>query len=300
MRHWRYSYHGLDVISELRLPEWGTFERELFAGEPDVRISIRTGPIDFGTATPVQGEYRFFVKEVGWFRVRDGREIVLQPLDSANPRRVRIFLLSSAWGALLYQRKSLVIHASAVQIADGGAVLFCARRGEGKSTLAALLGAQGCTLISDDFCCLNVREGEPPMIYPSIPRVRLWSDAIRQLGWETARSEADTMRLGKFQYSLASNTLVDPLPIREIYLLGWGETGIERLAGFSALRRFLSAARWRTDLLMSVGNPAEHLQQCANLLRRVPVSELRRPKHLEVAPEVVRLLTKYWLESVKL
>jgi hypothetical protein len=288
----------LDVISELRLPEWGTFERELFAGEPDVRISIRTGPIDFGTATPVQGEYRFFVKEVGWFRVRDGREIVLQPLDSANPRRVRIFLLSSAWGALLYQRKSLVIHASAVQIADGGAVLFCARRGEGKSTLAALLGVQGCTLVSDDFCCLDVREGEPPAIYPSIPRVRLWSDAIRQLGWETARSEADTMRLGKFQYALAGNTMVDPLPIREIYLLGWGETGIERLAGFSALRRFLSAARWRTDLLMGVGSPAEYLQQCANLLRQVPVSALRRPKHLEVAPEGVRFLTEYWRHGI--
>jgi hypothetical protein len=178
-------------------------------------------------------------------------------------------------------------------------VIFCAQRGEGKSTLAALLDAQGHRLVSDDLCCLQLSDRETPMVYPSVPRMRLWTDAIRELGWNTSASEPDYMRAGKFQYLRTTPITVDPLPIREIFVLGWGEARVQRLTGFAALQRFIGAARWRGDLLMKVGNPAEHLQHCAELLQHVPLSEFRRPRNLAEAPESIRYLTS-WLMIPKI
>jgi hypothetical protein len=293
MRHWRYYYHGLNVISALPLPELSAFEKNEPVAEPDVLISLGDAANEFVADASVEEEYRFFIKDVGWYIVRGGRDIVAHPLKTASMRQLRIFLLGSAWGALLYQRRMVPIHASAVQV-DGEALIFCAQRGEGKSTLAALLGAQGHSLVSDDLCCLRLSDGETPMVYPSVPRMRLWSDAIRELGWDTSGSEPDHMRAGKFQYLRTTAIAVNPLPIREIYVLGWGEARVQRLTGFAALQRFIGAARWRGDLLMKVGNPAEHLQQCVDLLQLVRLSEFRRPRNLAEAAEHLRYLSSSW------
>ena len=132
------------------------------------------------------------------------------------------------------------------------------------------------------------------MVYPSVPRMRLWSDAIHELGWDRSGSEPDHMRAGKFQYLRTTGIAVNPLPIREIYVLGWGEARVQRLTGFAALRRLIDAARWRGDLLVKVGNPAAQLQHCADLLQVVRLSEFRRPKNLREAAEHARYLALSW------
>jgi hypothetical protein len=293
MRHWRYYYHGLNIISALPLPELNAFEMNQPVCAPDVSISLGGEAFEFAADENFKDEYRFFIKEVGWYVVRGGRHIFVHPLKVASMRQLRIFLLGSAWGALLYQRQMVLIHGSAVQV-DGAAVIFCAQRGEGKSTLAALLDAQGHNLISDDLCCLKLSGGETPMVYPSVPRMRLWSDAIRELGWDTSGCEPDHLRAGKFQYLRTTAITVNPLPIREIYVLGWGEARVQRLTGFVALRRFIDAARWRGDLLVKVGNPVNHLQRCADLLQLIPLSEFRRPRNLAESAEQVRYLASLW------
>ncbi len=76
---WRYFYHGLHVMSEVHLPEWEPFEEKNFGGEPDVKISIAKSGLDFGRAPRIEGEHRFFIKDIGWFQVLGGYGIVLQP-----------------------------------------------------------------------------------------------------------------------------------------------------------------------------------------------------------------------------
>ncbi len=296
MGHWRYSFSGLDVVSNICLPEWEAFAAEEQSGEPDVTISLNPEPADCANAV-AEDEYRFFVEKVGRFYVRGGQEIVVSPLESASIRRVRIFLLGSAWGALLYQRKTLIIHASAIQIEDG-AVAFCARRGDGKSTLAASLAVLGHKLVSDDLCCLRFPDAGTPMVYPSVPRARLWTDAIHELGLNTSNAEPDPLRPGKFQYFQQLTSSAGPLPLRALYILAWGEVRIQRLTGFDSLQRFLSASQWRADLLLSAGSPAEYMRQCADLLQRVPVSEFRRPRDLSTLAESVRFLSYYWKNAL--
>jgi hypothetical protein len=220
MQQWRYYYHGLNVQSVLPLPELSAFEKKSVC-DPDVSISLGGAAIEFVADGGIEGEYRYLYQR-SWLVYSSRRPSYCRSsAESCQYAAGSGFPPGFGLGALLYQRKMVLIHASAVQV-NGAAVVFCGQRGEGKSTLAALLDAQGHSLVSDDLCCLKLSGGETPMVYPSVPRMRLWSDAIRELGWETSGAEPDHIRAGKFQYLRTKAVAVNPLPIREIYLLGWG------------------------------------------------------------------------------
>jgi len=288
MKNFRYRYHGLCVDSEFPLPEWASFESTDGHLPPDVLISVDRSN-GSGELPADSAEFRFFVRDAGWFTVRRGANIVVAPEVPRITRRLRAFLTGSAWGALLYQRNLLLLHASAVET-NAGAVLFCGRRGQGKSTLAALLTEKGCKLISDDLCCVQLAGNKTPLVYPSAPRFKLWADSIHELGWDWNEPEQDHVRAGKFHYFRPSASALQPLPVRGIYLLGWGETAFERLKGFSALSRIFNAATWRGDLLVSAGDPADFFSQCTELVGRIPVWEFRRPRQFTAIHETTDLL----------
>ncbi len=289
-----YEYAGLRVASEMLLPEWAPFERAAPNGTPDVAIclsqnrdhEVSTGAERVVTAT----ECRFAVPGVGSFRVHDGNRIIVAPAQGAEQRQLRPWLIGSAWGSLCYQRGLFLIHASAVMVGNE-AVLFCAPAKGGKSTMAAELTRRGYPLLSDDLCHLDIPPEGVPMVYPSVPRLKLWSDAVGQLGWNRERLEPDQSRAGKFHLVEIANTRTQTAPVRGIYLLEWGEFRTSRLSGLAALRRFLAASTYRPELLASAGR---YSTQSLSLLQRVPLWELRRPLDLTATRETVSLLASHW------
>lgn len=299
MHKWYYRYAGLLVVSDLELPEWESF---LHAGETDapdvfIRVNVDLGG-DLPAATPepviTANEYRFFMPDVGAYRIVNGNEIVVSPASVAGQNELRLFLLGSAWGALCYQRGLFAVHASAVQVGDE-AVLFCAFPGKGKSTMTAWLAARGHALVSDDLCCIELSLYGLPVVYPSSQRFRLWSDALDALGWNTDHLERDHFRFDKFLLPWTMKPLLDTLPLRAIYLLEWGdENTLERLTGMDALQRFVSAATYRGELLQQMGLSGTYWQSCLNLLQGVPVWELTRQKDLTMMDSIATMLEQHW------
>jgi len=187
MAHWSYTYSGLRVISELQLPEWIPFADSFPRTEPDVFIQVESRWPE--TPEPEQSwplidtdHYRFAVPDVSRYLVRQGREILVVPAPGAGAREVRLFLLGSAWGALCYQRGLFPLHASMVRVGSG-VVAFCGAPGAGKSTLAAWLASRGYRLVVDDLCRVDLSVPEPPRVWPSVPRLKLWRAALSALGW---------------------------------------------------------------------------------------------------------------------
>jgi len=168
-------------------------------------------------------ECRFFVPGTGRFRVVDGRESSLRPAKGAAAHQLRPWVFGSAWASLVLPAWSFLIHASAVLV-DGGAVLFCARAKGGKSTLAAHLNTRGYALISDDLCRLDIPIHGFPLVYPSTPRLKLWSDSLAHLGWSNEHLEPDYSRAGKFHVLMKASKLVEPSPVRAVYILEWGNS----------------------------------------------------------------------------
>jgi hypothetical protein len=300
MHNWCYTYAGLRISSELELPEWRPFGTTALFAEPDVTILLGPALRDNSPsllADPIisPDEYQFLVPEIGAFRVTCGSKIVVSPAATAGENELRLFLLGSAWGALCYQRGLFAVHASAV-CTEGGAVLFCALPGKGKSTMTAFLAAAGCGLVSDDLCCIDMSSRGTPLVHPSSQRFRLWKDALEVLGWATDTLERDHFRFDKFLLPCEQPPAPAPGPValRAIYLLEWGEPQLVRLQGLNALHRFVAAGVYRGELLEKMGLSGAYWQRCLELLQKVPVWELTRPQDLAIMADTVAMLQSHW------
>ncbi len=294
---WCYTYAGLRVDSQMEILEWAGFERESTSDDADVRFCLDDRVQDGMIPAPDEplvstGEFSFSVPEIASYQVREGREIRVSPAPSAGEREVCLYLLGTAWAALCYQRDLLVLHASAVQV-GGEAVAFCASPGMGKSTLAAWLMKAGHALVSDDLTRFEVLSTGGVLIHPSAPRLKLWQDALDALAWNDQNLERDHYRHEKFHLVIQADGSRQPLPLRAVYLLEWGDLRLSRLTGQSALQRFVAAATYRGALLEPMGKMGIYWQQCLELVRRVPVWELRRPRDPSAIPQIIQLIEGY-------
>ncbi len=307
MERWYYVYSGLNVASELQIPEWAPFEQSAPLGHADVLIALVHGRFD-STATPEgkseqaetttapfisADEYRFCAAQIARYRIHLGREIVITPAPDAGEREVRLFLLGSAWGALCYQRGILALHSSVVEV-GGRAVAFCGATGAGKSSLAAALIARGYRCVCDDLCRFEVFDGQA-RVYPAAPRLKLWRDTLERMGKTVDGLERDHIRMDKFHTTLdRSGVTSGPLALGALYLLEWGAPGIDRLTGLNALCHFISAATYRGELLEPMGQVAAHWERCAALAERVPVYQFSRPRDWSGFDTTAEMLIQHW------
>jgi hypothetical protein len=301
VNRWLYAHCGLRVLSDLRLPE-------LDAGEPapsgvDVDVRVILGPESEAVSVPRcidsgGRRCRFDVPEAGSYDVRDGTEILVCPAASAEAELVRLFVLGSAWGVLLQQRGSLAMHAGVVHAGEG-AVAFCGPSSAGKSSTVDWLARRGFPLVCDDLCRVDVAGAETPWVWPSARPLKLSVAALATAGRSAAGLQAALPR-DKYQLPWnrrsASEPLPLPLPLRTIYLLEWGEPSLSRLSGATALRRFVAAATYRPELLDST-ETARHWQRCLEIVGRVPIWELRRPRDWQAMDRVMDGLCRHLMSS---
>jgi hypothetical protein len=276
-----YHIFSLSIASEIELPEL----REVMPaadGVPDVIIRRIEPPAFAGESrgyneTP-EGTL-LSIAEAGRYLIKDGRTILAERSPSGSERNLRLFLLGSALGALLHQRGLLPLHANGIEI-EGRAVLFLGHSGAGKSTMAAWFHDRGFRILSDDVCVVTMDGQGELTAHPGIPRLRLWSEALRASGraeddFELAFDESE-----KFNVPVAAKESTGPLPLDQIYLLGKATTGtdgpvIERLQGVEAVDALVSNT-YRGAYLSYIGGTQRHLMTCLHLVRSVPVFSARR------------------------
>jgi len=146
-----------------------------------------------------------------------------------------------------------VIHASSVSLGNR-AVMFPARPGGGKSTLAALLMAHGCGLISDDFTPVAM---ESQYIYPfpgaislkqgSIPLLESYFPGLK--GLPNAPNLSKGKKVSFLAPSLPQNDKVEGYPVSAIVFVQYQkkeECELERIGNLDALNDFLNES-WLAD-----------------------------------------------------
>ena len=164
----RYRIFGLTVLSEVDLPSFPAPCPDA-AEPPDV--VIRCGPTPYGLAHPrfkgvrfetAEDEFLLRVDGVARYYVQGGRTVVVTPEEGAGDDVV-VFLMGSAMGALLHQRRVLALHGGAI-MANGEAVIFSGPSGVGKSVLTAAFLARGYGFLADDICAVTTADGDPAVI----------------------------------------------------------------------------------------------------------------------------------------
>jgi len=203
-----YEVYGLTVKSEIELPELVTVKNR----QPQVKIRFGQLPkmIDSVTekwpwCTASDSEFRFNVKGVAGYHVARGQTITVERrlgLPQAVPTTdIRLWLLGTAFAALLHQRGLLPLHVSAVK-APTGLWAFTGNSGEGKSTLAGFLHQRfGYELVSDDVAVIDPND-TAPLIYPGPRKLKLWADALDRLNFNGYRRAQDMSNTDKYQIYL--------------------------------------------------------------------------------------------------
>ena len=235
-----YWAYGLRIHTEIVCPELPFHPQP--DGEPDVTIRllspVSSAPesLENGYYEVRPGAFRLAIAGVGQYLVEEGSRISVQPVAGSPPEEVRLFLLGSAMGALLYQRGLFPLHGSAVET-RWGAMIFVGAPGVGKSTLAAQFHRRGYRLLSDDVCAVaTVPEGL--QVLPALAHFRLCADAYERLG---APRDA-SFNVDKFVIPMNEGYCPRPTPLKAIHILADQEgcaSKFEVLRGFDRVQRLL-------------------------------------------------------------
>jgi hypothetical protein len=277
-----YFVFGLRVRSSLPLPE--LFPASA-AGEPDVLVEL--GDIaetnrDPGLTTTREG-LLLTIPDVGRYLISGGRSIRAEPMSGVDARNVRLFLLGSAFGALLHQRGLLPLHANAIEV-DGKAVAFMGRSGAGKSTLAAWFHDRDYRILADDVCVVCF-EGDQPFVVPGLPRLRLWLDALEASGRRAENHVRSAMLdeiRDKFDLPIGSGQASQaPVPLAALYLLDRDRRlSITRMVGIEAADAIF-ANTYRGAFVGTAGSAPTHFRTSTQLLNAAPIYHVRREWSLE-------------------
>jgi hypothetical protein len=126
------------------------------------------------------GEFLFRFPNLADFQVAvEPLRLECIPVPGVPDETIRHLLLDQVLPAALGHTGRCILHASGVIAPDGGVLAFAGPTGTGKSTLAAHLCREGCTLLTDDGLLLREHAGDVHCI-PSYPGIRLWEDSISE------------------------------------------------------------------------------------------------------------------------
>ena len=293
----QYLAYGLAMASAIELPE---LPHVFFAtGEAD--LVVRHGIVEERPPEDFASNAFYLIEpglacarweEGGVFRMAGGTELVMELLPGADEDVLRALVLGPFMAMLLHQRGSLVLHGSGVEI-DGGVVAFIGETGRGKSTTATAFMRGGHPLVTDDLLAITVtpgREGEPPMVAPGPPLLKLWPEALDALGERPEELPQITSTKAKRMMRVEDAILPRALPLRAIYVLGVeSSVPIEPIAPQEALVE-LTRHSYCAPAITGPAGMREHFLQCAALINRIPFRRLNRAFPIDRLDEMVALV----------
>jgi hypothetical protein len=275
-----YRAFGISIASEIPLPPLPPARER-----PDV--SIRSGrvgaprPPASRTATTFRGsadEGVLVMQDVACVHVRDGQEVVVEPLDGAPEEAVRSMLLGPVLAILMSQRGLTTLHASAI-VFDGQAVAFMGDAGWGKSTLAATFFRRGYPLVADDVVAIRFDGGRPRAL-PAVPQLKLTPRVVGALGEDPSRLPRVSPRTEKRLRAVQEGFVTTPPVLSHVYVLAPGEP--ERIAPIASSEAAIELVRHSFGARsLQPTAPARYLRQAARLAEAVRVRRLGLPFELE-------------------
>ena len=165
----------------------------------------------------------FYKDGVGKFRISNGTEIQYS-LKSYEHESFEKSLLYLAIPIIFYQRGFLVMHASCVHI-DGQTIMFCGKKGSGKSTYCQHYLSKG-GFISEDRCVINTLGKEQIALNSQISIMKLKNISKENNNLILDKILIQDDELGRSCYKLDSsvhNKSITDYKIDHCIFLDWGD-----------------------------------------------------------------------------
>lgn len=275
----KYRLFGLNILSEPELPELKSVDFD----QPDVKVIFSEVPDDIAGYTsrgPLYkakfGKFLFKLDTVGKYLVENGELIKIERLNNSTDDEIRLFLLGSAFGALIHQRKLLPIHGSTVE-KGGKAIILSGNSGAGKSTLAAVLIKREYKLVADDISVIDL-ENDKPVVYPGIPHLKLWQDVLKKLD-DNEKYEKVRPQLLKFRKPVEKALVDEPVKAGTIIILGTKNSMEYEHREIKGMEKFnvLKNNTYRFQFVEGLGTVQPHFKIVSKLAGTTRVIQVKRP-----------------------
>lgn len=192
-----FMYHIFDISleSDLRLPELpeGTARESVIKIMSGVDSKkVRCEPEYFHEWQDADGEISMLLAEIdGRYLLRfpeivdflissSGDTVLYFQVSNIPEETIRHLILDQVIPRILGQQGHLVLHASAIQLQDGKAVVFLGDTGWGKSTLASSYYENGGQLITDDCLLIKIVDNKVFCV-PNYYGLRLYPDSAEAI-----------------------------------------------------------------------------------------------------------------------
>jgi hypothetical protein len=289
-----YCIYGLRVHTEIACP--GLPFDPHPDGNPDVTIRLlpavpaSSESLENGYYEVRPGVFRLEMKGVGRYLVENGSRISVEPIEGSSSDEVRLFLMGSVIGALLYQRGLFPLHGSAVET-RWGAMIFVGAQGVGKSTLAAQFYRRGYRLLSDDVCAVTTSLGMLQVL-PALAQLRLCADAYERID----SLQKTHFHVDKFVIPMNEGYCPDPAPLKAIHVLADQEDGdpqFKVLRGFDRVERLLENL-YRPQFLPGQETQGDLMRLAGQIAQKASIVTVSRKRDPEMVDGLIDFLEAAW------
>lgn len=213
------------------------------------------------------------VPGVARYRISNGCTITIDPASASSQDEIRRVICAAALGVLFHQRGLLPVHASAIETPDG-CLAFTGPSHAGKSTLAAYLQERGYPVVADDVCPLSYAPGQETRVYPGLPGLRLWKDALTRFGQADGQHQRISQAMDKFQVAPARIAIPPVMPCAGIVQIGSPDRHqpepFQRLRGLDAVAVIIEETFWG-NFIDHIGKTGSQFQTAAGIANQIPI-----------------------------
>lgn len=240
-------------------------------GEVDVVISLVQNPPYIKAS---QQQFILNVQGVATYYIEHGQRIAIKAYAGASSEKIRLYLLGSAMGCLLHQRRLLVLHGCAVAF-KSGIVVFVADSGTGKSTLAANFYRHQYPVYGDDQTVINVKQ--ELQISPGLAQIKLWQTALDEQEIDNKALHKVHQDFDKYIYPIQQHHL-QPRPLIAVVdmCIGEKQTFVER-HGFDKAQTLVKHT-YRHQYLVNQDLIKSHFENCTAVANNIAVYGVTRPQ----------------------
>lgn len=301
-----YNAYGLRIQSDLPLPQLLVSDYNLDKGSAilgDVFIHLQ---LDYSLHTDPPGKENAYwkisresaaliIRGLGTFHIRQGREITIQPSEYFDEQMIQAVIINAVMAIVLFQRKTLVFHASCVKINDA-AIAFLGTSGAGKSLIAGALVARGHYLITEDVAPVDLL-GVQPSIYPGYPMIKMKPQDSAILGLSDQCNKLLHAKEERCQCFVRDSFTALQCPLRYIFVLAINERRkIQRLTSKESFMELISHS---PPAIWNLLPDQLHFSNIGKLIEKVPVFRVTREKCLEALPEHAHMIEEYFCKNVE-
>jgi len=289
-----YSAFGLMIKSDLKIDE---FVETGKCDNIDVRIRLGKVPVTMNFFREETSWYQakeneliFSAPNVARYYIRYGNEIIIESLIEGISSATKVYLLGTAFGAILLQRGRIPLHGSGLSLNDIG-IIVTGESGAGKSTIANALIGKGHMMVTDDVAALELDSEQRLKMYPSYPKQKLWQDSAKQMKIDVTKLKKIDGINDKYYVSIEKfcNKPTNLSAIFELKSTRCNHVIVEELTGREQLEVILNNT-YRPMFIEPFGLIKKHFFQCVAMTKMVKVYRMYRPENEFTIEEQVKTI----------